>query len=408
VAIALGVPAWAGAPALAQDEPRFIRIGHFPGGSPNSWVHGISADGTVLVGEAPRFGFADFEAFRWTEATGIVGLGDLGGGVSKARAVSLFGEVVVGQSQNLQFKPEAFRWSEAEGMLGLGDLPGGEFNSIGHCVSQNGRVMGGTGYSQGFEAFRWTSDTGMVGLGDLPGGDFFSAITGISLDGEVLVGGSNAGTGLESFLWTSQSGMMVLPHSDDWWRMAPADLSEDGRVVVGWGASDNGPEAFRWSPSRGFEGLGDLPGGRFQSNANATNFDGSVVVGDSITERGSEPFIWTRRHGIRNLQDIIVNDLGLDIGDFELWTAETVSADGRWIAGAGLVIQGDGTDAYLVYLGPDCPADYDGDLDADSDDFFLFLDLFLAGDRRADIDDDADNDSDDFFAFLEDFTTPCP
>ena len=64
--------------------------------------------------------------------------------------------------------------------------------------------------------------------------------------------------------------------------------------------------------------------------------------------------------------------------------------------------------SWLVYLGPDCPADYDGDLDADSDDFFLYLDLFLSGDRRADIDDDADNDSDDFFAFLQDFTTPCP
>ena len=38
---------------------------------------GISADGSVVVGQSRD------QAFRWTQATGMVGLGDLPGGIFK-------------------------------------------------------------------------------------------------------------------------------------------------------------------------------------------------------------------------------------------------------------------------------------------------------------------------------------
>ncbi|MCB9844529.1 MAG: zinc metalloprotease [Phycisphaeraceae bacterium] len=58
--------------------------------------------------------------------------------------------------------------------------------------------------------------------------------------------------------------------------------------------------------------------------------------------------------------------------------------------------------------GPDCPADIDGDGDADGDDFFGYLDLFAAGDPDADLDGDGDRDADDFFTYLDLFANGCP
>ena len=60
------------------DAATFMGIGDLPGGDFLSSARGISADGTVVVGDSHSS--SGCEAFRWTEATGIVGLGDLPGG----------------------------------------------------------------------------------------------------------------------------------------------------------------------------------------------------------------------------------------------------------------------------------------------------------------------------------------
>ena len=58
---------------------------------------------------------------------------------------------------------EAFRWTEATGMVGLGDLPGGDFYSTAYGVSADGSVVVGRGRSaSGVEAFRWTEATGTI------------------------------------------------------------------------------------------------------------------------------------------------------------------------------------------------------------------------------------------------------
>ncbi len=55
-----------------------------------------------------------------------------------------------------------------------------------------------------------------------------------------------------------------------------------------------------------------------------------------------------------------------------------------------------------------CPADLDGDDDADADDFFAYLDAFAAGDLAVcDLDQDDDCDADDFFAYLDLFAQGC-
>ncbi len=64
--------------------------------------------------------------------------------------------------------------------------------------------------------------------------------------------------------------------------------------------------------------------------------------------------------------------------------------------------------AYLFSTVFSCPADLDGDSDADADDFFFYLDAFAAGDAGiCDTDGDGDCEADDFFAYLDLFILPC-
>ncbi len=57
----------------------------------------------------------------------------------------MHGLVLVGESDSVFIDPtfgsEAFRWTQAGGMVGLGDLPGGTFGSKAFFVSADGSVV---------------------------------------------------------------------------------------------------------------------------------------------------------------------------------------------------------------------------------------------------------------------------
>ena len=78
LAIALTVPYFSpGLIAAASEAPVFRGLG-FLSGILNSEARAVSADGTVVVGMSNVN--SGLEAFRWTLASGMVGLGDLPGG----------------------------------------------------------------------------------------------------------------------------------------------------------------------------------------------------------------------------------------------------------------------------------------------------------------------------------------
>src|SRR4030095_5210836 len=98
-----------------------VGLGDLPGGSVTSQANGVSGDGSVVVGGANSS--TGGEAYRWTEAEGMVGRGvPLGFSESSAEAISSDGKVVVGVAF-AGISSEAFRWTETEGMTGLGHLP---------------------------------------------------------------------------------------------------------------------------------------------------------------------------------------------------------------------------------------------------------------------------------------------
>jgi probable HAF family extracellular repeat protein len=175
----------------------------------------------------------------------MVGLGDLPGGDFDcwALGVSADGSIVVGQGASA-LGNEAFRWTSAGGMVGLGDLPGGFFNSVACAVSADGSVVVGCGYTaSGTEAFRWRSTGGMVGLGDLQGGLFLSIAYDVSADGSVVVGDGVSASGFEPFIWDALNGMrnlrnvLVNEYGLDltgWTGLTARGISSDGLTIVGW------------------------------------------------------------------------------------------------------------------------------------------------------------------------------
>ncbi len=364
----------------------FQGLGDLTGGVVYSWAGGLSADGSVVVGFSYS-GIADPypEAFRWTQAGGMVGLGDLPGTteayLSVAHGVSADGQVVVGESY--ANGNEAMRWTQAGGMVGLGDLDGGIldnfFESRSHAASADGSVVVGRGSSPNGEAFRWTQVGGLVGLGDLPNGSFGSQAFGVSADGSIVVGHGNSASGQEAFRWTQAGGMVGLGDlSDGAFKSFASDISTNAQVIVGYGTSASGQEASRWTQAGGMLGLSDLPGGLFHSSAAATNQDGSVIVGYSTTSGTDtglstrEAFIWDAAHGMRNLKQVLVNVFHLDLTDWVLRWATGVSDDGLTIAGWGINPAGN-TEAWLATIPSlGIPGDYNQNGVVDAADYVVY------------------------------------
>ncbi|MBM4040123.1 MAG: choice-of-anchor D domain-containing protein [Planctomycetes bacterium] len=106
-------------------------------------------------------------------------------------------------------------------------------------------------------------------------------------------------------------------------------ISSDGLVVAGWSESAYIFEAFRWTQAGGMVGLGDFPGGAPASMAFGANSDGSVVLGNGNQPLGYEAFRWTQVGGMVGIGDLPGG--GAFLGS-RAWAA---SSDGSVLAGEG-------------------------------------------------------------------------
>ena len=113
-------------------------------------------------------------------------------------------------------------------------------------------------------------------------------------------------------------------------------------------------------------GLGEFPGGLFESIPLDVSTDGSVIVGRS--DRGTgivriEAFLWDPVNDMMVLRSVLEIDFGLDLTGWTLLDATGVSTDGLTIVGRGENPLGD-TEAWIVTLpAPPAPclADTTGD-----------------------------------------------
>ena len=159
-------------------------------------------------------------------------------------------------------------------------------------------------------------EASFAGIGFPPDTGTSSSAWGVSADGRVIVG---QGTGPAGAMRWENGQMEIL----DGFSHISFSISADGAVIVGYGNQGNGDEAYRWEDGDTI-GLGDLPGGDFESYAWDVSSDGSVVVGWSDDAIGMQPFCW---------QDSLMVALphlpGRDKG-----SAYGVSSNGRIIAGS--------------------------------------------------------------------------
>ena len=345
---------WACAQVCLADGASFRGLGDLPGGEFYSEAHAISAYGNAVVGCSYSSNSHPYEAFLWTEETGMIGLGDLPGAdfYSDAWGVSCDGSYVAGFGtidilppfQLSQIVP--CRWSGPNNVLRLGQNGG-----VACGISCDGTTIVGEDYDYYSRAFRWTEVNGMQVLGFLPGRKS-SWARSVSANGQVVVGSSYDANGIEAFRWTEETGMVGLGHLPGDEFSEAYNISEDGMIIVGY-RYKKGPtwrqEAFIWTESGGMQDLGELPNcENCESEAWSVSGDGTVVVGDANNERLA--FIWDANHGMQNLKDVLENAYGLNLGEWKLFCASDISADGRIIVGWGKDPNGF-TQAWMADLG---------------------------------------------------------
>ncbi len=180
------------------------KFGPFAGNADQTEAFGLTGTvaAPIAVGAALKGSDnngATFHAFSWTPTGGLQDLGLTTGTQSIATAISADGTVVVGEATDAGGFWRTFRWTAATGMVDLGTLGGPE--SVAYAVSKDGSVIVGTSLtsstSDSNDAFIWTVAGGMQSLRSVldakgvHGADNwvqFTSATGISGNGMVITG----------------------------------------------------------------------------------------------------------------------------------------------------------------------------------------------------------------------------
>jgi len=198
-----------------------------------------SGDGKVVAGRDSSNGARAFRDTVGGQFTFLGGLNPGGNPANQGRswAISADATVTVGSvaSPASTAGEQAFRYTDATGLVALGFLGsinnnGISFNSEARDVSGDGSVIVGfSSSSDGKSAFRYTAATGMTDLGRLAGDTSSYVANGISTDGQVIVGNS---LDRGSFVWTAAGGMQSLAGISS--RRSALDANGNGSVIVGF------------------------------------------------------------------------------------------------------------------------------------------------------------------------------
>ncbi len=378
-----------------------------PGDVRGGWALDASHDGSVIVGLATPDSGTGSEGFRWTLATGMLGMGPTS---NAALGVSMDGSVATG---NLKYRNmadtadifEAFRWTQATGPLGIGmGVP--QVSSFGLDISGNGAVVVGSssfqiGPSVISQAYRWQNNV-FNPLGSLAPNSISTALA-ISSDASLIVGRSIApGGGFRPFLWRSSTMMMEnLGALDPGHAFAAAnEVAESGGVITVVGESGAGDatsdrRAFIWTSDGGLRDLREYllergaagAQGWTLLEANGISLDRSAIVGIGVSPEGRTE-AWLARLDVKPTQSVVVVYRNRGDGGFEAVAATHVPDEVTGLIAAELtgdllpdlaVTTRDGpTDPGAVTVirnetASPCPADQNGDGVVNSSDLAQLL-----------------------------------
>src|SRR5215471_17143782 len=204
-------------------------LGTLPGGN-SSQAFAVNDRG-VVVGSSTVDDTGALHAFMWSEDTGMMDLGTLGGTQATPTLISERRVVAGVNFQNPQSPAQAFVRTLSN-VVSLCPAELDCVSSLPNAINSKGNVVGFINRSDGTShAFLWTAQDGVVhDLGTLEGGDISSA-NAIN-DDDVVVGESATKTGVHhAFMWTSRDLMVDLGTLGGHTSAAQA-VSSDG-VIVG-------------------------------------------------------------------------------------------------------------------------------------------------------------------------------
>lgn len=299
----------------------------------------LSGDGLTVVGNSID-DHGDFRSFRWTAAGGMIALPVInpewygeGYGYGEAHGVSHDGSVIVGEDYNLGDLPgstiQGYRWTAGGTPSHPGTTTGLPYVDVDYvfgqafAVSADGSTVVGTDGGNS-RASRWTAAGGMQIIGNDS-----SAATGVSADGSVVAGWEAD----QAFRWTEAGGMEYFGVPGASSTEATA-LSADGSTVVG---NFDYSRAFAWTEGGGLRLLDMLPDSTewAEHHAHAVSADGRWAVGHGGESYAEIAALWDTTTG--EVWDL--NVLFGSASGFEGWIlqfANGISADGLTLAGWGL------------------------------------------------------------------------
>lgn len=243
---------------------------------------------------------------------------------SEATHISPEGRYVVGAVKRNIAEWDAFIWSEHSGLHIIADLPAGFSRSYAYGVSAEGKVVVGEvkGGAKSC-AFLWTEKSGIQLLID-PSLPVSSWAYGVSEDGTVVVGFVKDDFGQRRvFRWDAKTNNLQII-SDIWsraWR-----VSLDGSTIVGETEIMGTRHAFYWTEREGFKII-NIPSAYVHAEARALSADGSLIAVNIFSELGeAKVFVYDKKnHRVEQL------DTGKTLPNF---SAVGMSADGKVVVGA--------------------------------------------------------------------------
>ncbi len=322
---------------------------------------GVSADGNTVVGHTFVANKSGNQAFVWTPSKGrtmipfpanVALICDDFGCAYKSEAVDVSGDgtavalnsfVTIGST----VEKEAFRWSAATGLVGLGGLSTYPYSRSTDISADGATVVGNTGT----QAFRWTATTGMVALPAQSPYVQGQVASGVSANGNVVVGGD----GGDAVRWLASGGTTLLGDLPGDYGSTATSVSDDGTVVVGVGRLVVlGPnQAVRWVGDTAPALLTPALLNEYASLTNDLSGDAGTAVGP-VTLRDPttgaltrHAFIWTPATGKRLLTDVL-NDRGVALQGWTLPNASSIARNGRTVVGTGA--QNGVTMGYAAFL----------------------------------------------------------
>ncbi len=318
--------------------------GSFTGlGTRDTYVSGMSADGSVVVGVRSTAG----PIFRWSG-----GKTENIGGVGGNPKVSRDGKVIVGDAKDSQGIVNAAIWQGGTTWRPLGGIPNGKSMdgtlSSAWGINGDGSVIVGLAWhsSGKSRAFRWDTQNGMVDLGSLQAQS--SRANAVSADGAVVVGWDNNPmpsnyNSWRGACWYEEAERLMHPYG---WIGQTEATNGTGTAMVGRGHPASYRHAYLYTASDGrIRDLGAIRRGltaiqRDQENtsiAYGVSDDTTVVVGSSGWMPPLDAFIWV--NGTGKMQKLTTYLTEAGITGFEGWqlvVANSVSPDGKILAGVGI------------------------------------------------------------------------